>query len=738
MGDEKGRRLIVVSNRLPVRVEDVEGEFQYQQSVGGLTTTIDVLRERLDMIWFGTPGLNVEDERSESEIKTKLWEDYKCVPLFVDAEEFNLFYNGFSNGSIWPMFHYFPQYAHYDKIEWQAYHDINQKFRDEIVRFARPGDLIWVHDYHLMLLPAMVREVLPDAPIGFFLHIPFPSYEIFRALPWRKEILEGLLGADLVGFHTFGYARHFISSIMRILGLEHEFGQVTVGDRAVKIDTFPLGVNVDRFSSAIEDEAVQTELRDLRQKTAGQKVVLSVDRLDFTKGILHRLNAYEKFLMEHEEWHERVTLVSLLVPSRTHVPEYQLIKSQVDEMIGRLNGKFSQPGWTPIWYLYRSVPFSELIALYQLADVALVTPLRDGMNLVAKEYVASRPDGTGVLVLSETAGAAAELGEAILVNPHDEEMMVDALNRALSMPVEEQKQRNFIMRARLRRYDTDRWADDFINQLEWAQSLHAGQQPRRLLGDLQEQVLHDFQKAEKRLMLLDYDGTLVSFARTPEGAKPDNELLELLSTLAGSSKNTVVVISGRDADTLEAWLGTTGVDMVAEHGAKTRLAGDDGWQITEEDYSIEWKARLRPVFEVYVDRTPGALLEEKGAALVWHYRRADPGLGELRAAELIQTLEGFVANTSLHILQGHKVIEVKPSTVSKGKAAQPWLTRKPRNDFVLAIGDDVTDEALFETVPEDCWSVKVGIPGHSKARFYLSDPFEVRRLLRALIAEMDD
>ncbi len=738
MGDEKGRRLIVVSNRLPVRIEDVEGEFQYQQSVGGLTTTIDVLRERLDMIWFGTPGLNVEDERSESEIKAKLWDDYKCVPLFIDEEEFNLFYNGFSNGSIWPMFHYFPQYAHYDQSEWQAYHSVNQKFCDEIVRITQPGDLIWVHDYHLMLLPAMLREVLPDAPIGFFLHIPFPSYEIFRALPWREEILEGLLGADLVGFHTFGYARHFISSLMRLLGLEHEFGQVSVGERAVKIDTFPLGVNVDRFSSAIEDEAVQTELRDLRQKTEGQKVVLSVDRLDFTKGILHRLNAYEKFLMEHEEWHERVTLVSLLVPSRTHVPEYQLIKSQVDEMIGRLNGKFGQPGWTPIWYLYRSVPFSELIALYQLADVALVTPLRDGMNLVAKEYVASRPDGTGVLVLSETAGAAAELGEALLVNPHDEEMMVDALQRALSLPVEEQKQRNFAMRARLRRYDTDRWADDFINQLEWAQSLHARQQPRRLLGDLQEQVLNDFQKAEQRLMLLDYDGTLVSFARTPEGAKPDKELLELLSMLAGSPKNTVVVISGRDADTLEAWLGTTGVDMVAEHGAKMRLAGDDDWQITEEDYSNEWKAQLRPVFEVYVDRTPGALLEEKGAALVWHYRRADPGLGELRAAELIQTLEGFVANTSLHILQGHKVIEVKPSTVSKGKAAQPWLTRKPHNDFVLAIGDDVTDEALFEAVPEDCWSVKVGIPGHSKARYYLSDPFEVRRLLRALTAAMDD
>ena len=628
------------------------------------------------------------------------------------------------------MFHYFPQYAHYDPNEWEAYTKVNQAFNSEIMKVAQPGDLIWVHDYHLMLLPELLRRSIPEAGIGFFLHIPFPSYEIFRSLPWREEILEGLLGADLVGFHTYGYARHFISSIMRILGLEHEFGKVTVGDRDVRIDTFPLGVNVDRLSSAIEEEEVQTELVDLKKKTEGKKVILSVDRLDFTKGILHRLNAFERFLTEYPSWHERVTLVSLLVPSRTHVPEYQIIKSQVDETIGRLNGKFSQPGWTPIWYLYRSVPFSELIALYQLADVALVTPLRDGMNLVAKEYLASRPDGSGVLVLSETAGAAAELGEAILVNPHDEEMMVEGLYRALSLPLEEQKVRNLTMRARLRRYDTDRWADDFINQLVEAYSHHATHKPRRLVGPLQDEVLFAYTSAKRRLLLLDYDGTLVPFAPTPEGAKPDQQILELLTSLANHKNNTVVVISGRSAETLEQWLGMTGVDMVAEHGAKMRYAEDGVWHITEEDYSGEWKDQLRPVFEVFVDRTPGAILEEKGAALVWHYRRADPGLGELRAAELIQTLEGFVANTSLHILLGHKIVEVKPSMVSKGKAAHPWLTREPSSDFILAVGDDVTDEALFEAVPLDCWSVKVGLPGHSKARYYLSDPYEVRGLLQ--------
>ncbi len=726
-------RLIVVSNRLPVTVKAGGDGFSYSPSVGGLATSLNALRSDIEMLWLGTPGLDIKGSEERVSVKKELRDKFDSVPVLLEAETFEAYYNGFSNGSLWPLFHYFPQYAHYDRAEWDAYQSINRAFSEAVLEVAKPTDSIWVHDYHLMLLPDLLRKALPDATIGYFLHIPFPSYEIFRMLPWREEILRGVTGADLIGFHTFGYARHFLSSLLRIVGLEQEFGWVTRGDRRIKVDTFPLGVDVQRFEDAGTTEVVQTEIEDLRQQVGDQKVILSVDRLDFTKGILERLRAFESFLQKYGGWQGKVQLISLLVPSRTRVPEYQSLKRQVDELIGKINGEFGQPGWTPITYLYRSVPFEQLIALYRIADIALVTPLRDGMNLVAKEYLASRADGSGVLILSETAGAAEELGEAIIVNPHDEEQMVEGLHQALNMPLDQQRERNLAMRNRLARYDMARWARDFIQELKSLREARSRRLPRRLVGDALEALLESYQTASRRLFLLDYDGTLVPFALTPEGAQPDDELIELLQGLARDKKNTVVAISGRDANTLESWLGQVGIDLVAEHGAHVRLAQRGTWENTVQGVEEGWKDKLRPVFDVFVDRTPGSMLEEKGAALVWHYRRAEPGFGSQRAAELTEALEGYVANTSLHILQGHKVVEVKPSSVSKGRAAQPWIQAGEGYDFIFAVGDDVTDEALFEAVPEDQWSVKIGVPETSGARFFLSSPQDVRGLLHSLL-----
>ena len=735
MSDQLGApdRLIVVSNRLPVTVDASGSGYTYTPSVGGLATTLNALRSEIEMIWMGAPGLDIPDPEDQALVRRELREQYDSIPVFVDAATFDAYYTGFSNGSLWPLFHYFPQYAHYDSEEWRAYQTINRCFSEAILEVAQPTDSIWVHDYHLMLLPALLHKMLPDTTIGYFLHIPFPSYEIFRMLPWREEILQGLVGADLIGFHTFGYARHFLSSLLRILGHEQDFGWVTLDDRRIKVDTFPLGVDIQRFEKARDSQAAQTEVSELRDQVGDRKVILSVDRLDFTKGILERLRAYESFLRDNEDWHGKVQLISLLVPSRTRVPEYRTLKRQVDELIGKVNGEFGQPGWTPITYLYRSVPFERLVSLYRIADVALVTPLRDGMNLVAKEYLASRPDGSGVLILSETAGAAEELGEAIIVNPHDEEEMVDGIHQALTMSLEEQKDRNLVMRRRLGRYDTMRWAHDFMQALGSQRLAYRKRLPRRLTGKVLEDLLKNYKGASKRLLLLDYDGTLVPFAPTPSGAEPDTELLHLLKALAEDQKNTLVAISGRDADTLEKWLGEVGIDLVAEHGAHIRFTGQQDWENMVQGVEEGWKEELQPVFEVFVDRTPGSLLEEKGAALVWHYRRAEPGLGSQRAAELTEALEGYLANTSLHILQGHKVVEVKPSSVSKGRAAQPWLSGKTEHDFIIAIGDDVTDEALFEVVPEDQWSIKVGIPETSQAKFYVSSSQEVRELLEAFL-----
>jgi trehalose 6-phosphate synthase/phosphatase len=550
-------------------------------------------------------------------------------------------------------------------------------------------------------------------------------------LPWREEILRGLLGADLIGFHSYGYARHFQSSLMRLLGLEQDFGRVTVDDRVVRVDTFPLGVDMAGFETAIESPEVEAELERLRQETSGRKIVVTVDRLDFTKGILQRLEAFERFLEKNPEWHERVTLISLTVPSRTSVPEYQALKREVDELVGRVNGRFGEPGWVPIWYLYRYLPFERLVALYRLADVALVTPLRDGMNLVAKEYLASRPEGSGVLILSETAGAAEELGEALIVNPHDTEQVCTALERALQMPEQEQLRRNQIMRARQKRYDVARWADDFLGQLE--REPKESQVQHRLTGELRERLLRAYRSSERRLLFLDYDGTMVPFAPRPEDAAPDEALLLELKTLCADSKNTVVVISGRDRDTLEAWLGGVGAALVAEHGAAIRRVAEARWRQSGSAPEDGWKAELRPLLESYLDRTPGAILEEKSASMAWHYRRAEPELGDLRAKQLIENLEGLIANTPLVIMQGNKVVEVKESGVGKGRAAELWLNQDTPYDFILATGDDVTDEEMFEVMPDVAWTIRVGADRKSLARYSLRGPDAVRRLLRAMV-----
>lgn len=348
---EVKERLIVVSNRLPIRLEPGGHGFEYLPSVGGLTTSLNAVRKSMDLLWLGWPGVNAVEARERAAIEDRLRREFDSIPLFLPTRRFERFYFGFSNGCLWPLFHYFPQYAHFSPSEWQAYVEVNRAFCDKLLEAARPGDKIWIHDYHLMLLPAMVRRALPGAAIGFFLHIPFPSYEVFRMLPWRDEILRGLLGADLIGFHSFGYARHYLSSLLRLLGIEQDFGQVTVGDRQVKIDAFPLGVDMERFARALSDPRVQTRQAELAAESEGQQVILSVDRLDFTKGILERLMAYERFLERYSRWRGRVKLIAVCVPSRTRVPEYQSLRRQIDESVGRINGRFGQPGWTPIWYL---------------------------------------------------------------------------------------------------------------------------------------------------------------------------------------------------------------------------------------------------------------------------------------------------------------------------------------------------------------------------------------------------
>jgi trehalose 6-phosphate synthase/phosphatase len=718
------QRLLIVSNRLPVTVQERKGELHVEPSVGGLATGLSSWYKSSNSLWIGWSGLARRDIEKERDIAARLASE-NCYPVQLSEHDVEAYYHGFCNRTIWPLFHYFPLYAEYSEEFWRAYERVNTSFADVVAEIARPNDIVWVHDYHLMLLPRLLRERLPRAAIGFFLHIPFPSFEIFRLLPWRERVLEGLLGADLVGFHTYDYTGHFLDSVHHLLGHETAMGQITTADRVVRADTFPMGIDYGRYSGIDLDVKVQAERKRVRKKLGDRQVILSVDRLDYTKGIPERLEAFSVFLDRNPRFKGKVILVLVVVPSRTRVEHYMQLKRRVDGLVGEINGKHGTMGWMPVWYLYRSLPFYTLATLYSLADVALITPLRDGMNLVAKEYTAAQTDGKGVLILSETAGAAQELGEAILVNANNQGETARALARALEMPEQEQIERNRTMQTRLSRYNVVRWANEFVDKLLSTKNLQREMEEKALTYEMQRELVDDFRASSRALLLLDYDGTLVPFSPRPSEAMPGIKLLRLLGRLSKNPRNDVVLISGRDKDTMERWFGGLKVGLVAEHGAWVREKGG-GWE-TMGTLTNEWKSEISSILESWVDRTPGSFIEEKEFSLVWHYRKAGPDLGELRARELINNISNITANLNLQVLEGSKVVEVKNAGIDKGRMALRYLSRE-NWDFVLAVGDDWTDEDTFKVLPPTVWSVKVGF-GASVARFSLGSSDKVTSLL---------
>ncbi len=722
------QRLLIVSNRLPLTIQERKGELHIEHSVGGLATGLSSWYKSSNSIWIGWAGIGRKKIKKEKDIMARLLSE-NCHPVSLSQQDVEAYYHGFCNRTIWPLFHYFPLYAEYSEDFWQAYERVNTAFANVVAGIARPNDIIWIHDYHLMLLPKLLRERLPKATMGFFLHIPFPSFEIFRLLPWRKQILEGLLGADLAGFHTYDYTGHFLDSVHRLLGYEVAMGQITAADRVVRADAFPMGINYEQFSSVAQDPKAQAERKKFRKKLGDCQVILSVDRLDYTKGIPERLEAFSVFLDRNPKFKRKVILVLLVVPSRTRVDHYIQLKKQLDGLVGEINGKHGTIGWMPVWYLYRFLPFHSLAALYSLADVALVTPLRDGMNLVAKEYTTTKTDGKGVLILSETAGAAQELGEAIIINANNQEEIAQALAKALEMPEQEQIERNRTMQKRLRRYDVVQWANEFMDKLLYTKKLQREMEEKALTYEMQKKLASDFQESDKALLLLDYDGTLVPFSPKPAEAMPGANLLRLLERFTKNPRNEVVLISGRDKDTLESWFGGLDVGLVAEHGVWIKEKGG-GWE-TIETLTSEWKEEVYPILESWVDRTPGSFIEEKEFSLVWHYRKANPKLGELRARELINNLSNITANLNLQVLEGSKVVEVINTGINKGRTASIWISRE-KWDFILALGDDWTDEDTFKVLPSTAWSIKVGF-GASAARFSLSSPSNATSLLRKMV-----
>jgi trehalose 6-phosphate synthase/phosphatase len=729
-GQQQQNRLLIVSNRLPISVGKRRGKLRFEPSVGGLVTALGAFYKSRPSMWIGWPGIELEkvEKEEQGEIEARLASE-SCYPVFLSQSDIEDYYQGFCNNTIWPLFHYFPEYAVYSADSWQAYQRVNQLFAEAVASVAQPGDIIWVHDYHLMLLPRLIKDQLPEMTVGFFLHIPFPSFEILRLLPWRRQVVEGLMGAELIGFHTYDYVQYFLNSVHSLLGYESFMGQITAADRITKADVFPLGIDYQHFYSTARTSAVRNQVHQFRERLGNRKIVLSIDRLDYTKGIPQRLEAFDLFLEKHPEHREKLVLVMVVVPSRTEVKQYAQLKKQVDELVGEINGSYGSIGWTPIWYLYRSLPFDSLVALYSMADIALITPLRDGMNLTAKEYIASKTDSRGVLIISETAGVAKELGEAIVINVNDPEEIVRALEEALAMSKKEQLERNRIMQQRLQRYHVGRWADEFIDRLLHTRQLEDEMGTRVLNDEAQNRLVGDFQQSGQRLLFLGYDGTLSPFSAKPEQAKPSAEVKRLLKKLTDDPKNEVVLVSGRDRYTLERWFGGLKIGLVAEHGAWAKEKGKT-WEMGE-NLAKDWKKELHPLLELYMDRTPGSFVEEKEFSLVWHYRKASPGLGELRAREMVSDLLNLTANLNLQVLEGSRVVEVKNAGVNKGQAASRWISRQNWG-FILAIGDDFTDEDIFKVLPATAWTIKVGISA-SAAKFSLSSPGQVISLLTELV-----
>jgi trehalose 6-phosphate synthase/phosphatase len=716
-------KTIIISNRLPVKIAKGENGFELAVSEGGLATGLGSIYKDGDNIWIGWAGLEVED-KDEDEITNRLAKE-NLSPVFLTDKEIQNYYEGFSNETLWPIFHYMSTYAQYEKDYWDDYLVVNQKFRDAVIKLAKPGDIIWIHDYQLLLLPKLIREELPNVTIGFFQHIPFPSYELFRLIPWRAELLNGMLGADLIGFHTYDDVRHFTSSATRVLPVQTTANVIHKDDRNITIDAFPMGIDAKKFNELTETTEVKKELEILNKVVGDSVIILSIDRLDYSKGIIQRLNAFEKVLLNHKEYLGKISLHMIVVPSRDNIPQYSELRDSIDKFVGNINARFRTPGWQPISYYYRSFPIETLSALYARADICLVTPMRDGMNLVSKEYVASKTDQTGVLILSEMAGASKELIDALIVNPNNTVELYQAIVKAIEMPVAEQKARMTSLRQIVNKFDINHWVKIFMDQLKEVKQHELSRRAKHVNTDLKLLIKANYDVALKRVLFLDYDGTLVGFKVNPLDAYPDQELYKLIIALAEHPKNQVVIISGRKHETLGEWFSHLPVDLIAEHGAWKKYEGKD-WEETP-NLSDKWKSIVKPMLESYSDRTAGSFIEEKRFSLAWHYRNVEKGLGELRANELISNMRYLTRERNLQLLPGNKVVEIKNSEINKGKAALSYTYGK-EYDFILAMGDDHTDEDIFESLPDLATTIKVG-SSVSAAKYYLNDVEQVRDLL---------
>ncbi|HET8937526.1 MAG TPA: bifunctional alpha,alpha-trehalose-phosphate synthase (UDP-forming)/trehalose-phosphatase [Polyangiales bacterium] len=715
----------MVSNRLPVTMAGSSEEPTLLPSSGGLARALRELHEHSDGRWVGWLG---DAAKSEPGATNKLYEQAEAMrlkPVPLRAREISLFYDGYSNAVLWPLFHYLLDKVRLEASkEWRAYVDVNVRFADSIAAETRSGDTVWIHDYQLALVPALVRQRVPGARIGYFQHIPWPSSDVFRILPSRREILTGLLGADLLGFQTDNDRQNFLHAVADVLKVDFQMHSVQWEERQVRVGVYPIGIDVESFER--NSPAIDATVAQVRAKTQGKTILLGVDRLDYTKGLPRRLLAIDHLLEREPGLRERLHYIQVAVPTREKVDAYAELRKTVNELVARINSKYGSPTDSPVLLLYRHISMEQLIAMYRVADIMLVTPLRDGMNLVAKEYVAARTDNRGCLILSEFAGAASELASALAVNPYDVSALAFTIQRALSMSPHEQHARMSEMRRAVSAQNVHRWARDFVDDLSrTVPSIVHAKSPASEL----EQSVERLVAARHRTLLLDYDGTLVPIYELPSLAVPDEPLLHLLRALAADDRNSLHIITGRSQSSIEAWLGALPIWLHVEHGLRTRKP--DGIWLPPLHQRPQYFERVAQLMEAYAQEARGAFVETKTTSLAFHYRRANPFVVQPVLAKLRSEL-GRELGPEVELLDGHKVLEVRLKGVSKSSAVELALMCVPTNSVIMAAGDDRTDEDAFAVLPADAVTLRLG-KGPSAARLRLDSPEELRAILARLL-----
>lgn len=696
---------------------------------GGLVSALLGVKLEQPFYWIGFET----DEKSAKQLEEKSGQinpHLRLKAVVLSKKLYDSYYDRFANDVLWPLFHYEGQHVFFHREHWESYVQANQRMADAILEVANDGDSVWIHDFHFMLLPEMLKQARPSLDVGFFLHTPFPSSEIFRQLPVREHLLKAMTYCNLIGFHEHSYLRHFTVSLKAHLGIDSSFFRAELGGHTLQLGVYPISIDDQSLKAKSLSPEVTELTAEYRRKIGAKFLILGVDRLDYTKGLELKLRGFRRLLQKYPELQGQVSLLQVAVPTRTKVPSYIRLKREIDQLVGTINGEFGKPGYTPVDYIFNSVSEADLLALYRRAECLLVTSKRDGMNLVAMEYAVTQDEEhPGSVVLSEFAGAASLLGEALFINPWDEDSIADALHRSYVMPAEERAERSRILQNILSKYSATQWAQGFLRDLDKTAAKASRRQTTLLLprtGFLE--IAERVKQAPRVRIMLDYDGTLVPLQKRPELAVLTELFRENLLKL--NKVAPVHILSGRTKDFLDRQFPDAPFPLAAEHGAFYKHDGEWRSRITSDLRS--WMSEVKRVMSSYTEYVPFSFVEQKEAALTWHFRVSPEDFASYQARKLDEELQVGLANAPVSVTMGSKIVEAKAIECDKGSYLR-WLLEEDNDESLfICIGDDRTDEDMFRALGQRGISIKVG-EGSTTAGFRVGRQEDVLPLLNQIL-----